>query len=558
MNIIKIVFFKSYNTESQLLSAMIEKKIQEVFCEFGYDYIYVVYNSWGLIPSKDNPETSAYFLLKAAFNNDIVIIDGSLDKTSLSFDVDFGKNYECITPAVMSLDNVIVLSRTQIPLNFLPTRSNVCPLGKDEDPVNLDNKRLHGFSKKYTNEQIVCWLKSELISMYNNKTIGDNGVEYNRLFRNPQYKLDITVSLDDLIKIQEHVFNENSVALKRERHSLQSSKRCFISYRGTYCKKGYRSSSGREYTVEDVKNVILGKYPNAEVIYFKEGALSNEFMPEVRRWGFVSYIDRVIRECDEFWIFDTKYKNQESENTLGYWDSWWCLGEILTLMRMKANLQLKPDFRIMVFDPDEENGQITYPIDMTKWHKITQEENQELARYYANSDFFEAGYESAKNMRALRKWPTFIQKIRFYLLKKFVFPVVLSDESDEYKFEIFQKSIYSHVYDKSFYSGRIFTSPTESSKGVDITILYDKDFVWKFLNINGWYSNPKNPSGHIVEKYPGADFITEEQFTDQKRKEIGVIKDESDEFYIWWVPRKGRRTGPNGCIIEIVELYKKQ
>lgn len=559
MNKVNVLFFKSYNTDSQILSSMVEDTIKKVFSDFGYDYTYEVRESWGLIPSNDNPESSAYSLLKAAFDNYLIIVDGSLDRTiGQPLNFNFGKNYECITPAVMNLDNVIVLSRTHIPLNFLPTRSNVCPLGKDEDAVNPDNKKYHGFTKRYNNEQIIGWLEKELTNMYNNKVLGDDGVEYNRLYRDPQYKLDISISPLELIKIQENVFKENTIALKRERKHLKKSKRCFISYRGTYCNKSYKSISGREYTVEDVKNAILKESPDAEVIFFKEGALSNEFMPEVRRWGFVSYIDRVIRECDEFWIFDTKHNSYGSKNTLGYWDSWWCLAEILTIMRMKANLQLKPDFRIVIFDPDEKNSHKIYTIDTTKWHKITQEENQELARYYANSDFLEAGYESANNMRKLRKWPTFMQRFRFFLLKKLFFPMVMQDEADEFKFETFKKSIYSHVYDKSFYSGRIYTSPNKTTKGMDMNVLYDKDFVWKFLNINGWYSDPKNSSGHVVEKFPGSDFITEDEFTEDKRREIGVVKDESDEFYIWWVPRKGKKTGPNGCVIEIVELYKNQ
>ena len=556
---LSINYFCSNSPLSEDLFSLIQSSIEPIFMELGYAVTIHKHDSWGLLPENGNLETSAYKVLKSAFNGEIVLIDASVEGNDN--DVEFGNNYECLTPAAMNLDNIIILSRTQLPLNFLPTRSNVSKLGDDTDIVNPDNDTHRGFRKTYSNSQIVCWLMSELKRMHNNTHTGKDYVKYNRLHRDPTYTIDIDKyanSISELIRLQECVFNENEKALKLEKSTHSCSKKCFISYRGRYCSSPYTSVNGKKYTIENVKQAILSQSKTAEVVYFKEGALSNEFMPEVRRWGFVSYIDRVIRECDEFWIFDTKYKEGVESEECGYWDSWWCLGEILTIMRMKYNQQLKPGFRVIVYDPDKEGNDQIRDVDIEKWHRITKEENEELARYYANSDFLEAGYESAANMRRMRGLPNFFQKFIFRRLKKNVFSTFISDGHDDYEFNTFKKSIYSHVYDESFFSGRIYSLYSESPKGLDMNILSDKDFIWKFLNINGWYSNPNNTSGHIVDPYPGAKVVAEDDFSEELLKELHVVKDEQDEFYIWWTPRTGRRTGPNGCVIEKVSLYKNE
>lgn len=550
---INIKYFRSYTEDSDALFYLLKDAINILFKSFDYEAVFESIDAWGLQPTENCPNTSAYRVLESSFSGDIVIVDASIEGEKDN--TDFCKNYECLTPAAMNLDNILILSRTQIPLNFLPTRTNVSKLGNDIDIVNPKNDSHGGFRKYYSNKQIVSWATSELTQMYRNEHVGNDGITYNRIFRDPDFSIsiaDYTNNISNLIQIQEYVFNENSKALSNEKTTKTTSKKCFISYRGCYCTKPYIALDGKGYTIDSVKEAILQESSNAEVVYFKEGALSNEFMPEVRRWGFVSYIDRVIRGCDEFWIFDTKYRKTGSEESCGYWDSWWCLGEILTIMRMSYSLQLKPNFKVVLFDPDKDSDKKYHEIDISHWHKITKEENEELARYYANSDFLEAGYESSGNMRQMRRLPEFILKLLFRRLKKTVYSAL----GDDYRFETFKKSIYSHVYDESFFSNRIYTVDSEAPKGCDISILSNKNFIWNFLNINGWYSNPNNTSGHTAEPYPGAKVISKNEFNDNLMSKYNIVKDNDDEFYIWWTPRMGRRTGPNNCVVELVELYK--
>lgn len=61
----------------------------------------------------DAPE---YEFHKAMFYSDVVIFDGSLEEDGIAL----GENYACIPHAPYLMDNVIVISRTELPINFIP------------------------------------------------------------------------------------------------------------------------------------------------------------------------------------------------------------------------------------------------------------------------------------------------------------------------------------------------------------------------------------------------------------------------------------------------------
>ena len=513
-----------------------------------------------------NGENSSPFqLIKAALNNEIVIVDSSLeDEEFKMFNLDFGANYECITPAVMSLDNVLILSRTQIPLNFTPLRSNVKRMGKYDDEVNKVNNGRKGYQLEYSNAQIISWLKNELVAM--NKA--------NRLVRDVKLLLNIEnykEEIDELVRKQKEIFEENTKFIESTRKE-EGKVKCFISYRGCYYnRKKYEGKYDIPKVIEEIKAFHNG---NADITVLPEGCLSNELMPEVRRWAFVSYIDRLITECDEFWIFETKHKEGEQPE-FGYWDSWWCMGEILTILRNK-NEVLNGKFKVMRFDPDAKDGEQISQIDISTWHCITSEENKELARYYANSDFLEAGYESVAQMRAMRRWPSFLRKIKFNAMMKHIGSTYSksfedTDFENEYKFEDFESSIFSHVYDKSFMENRILTCGKCLHLGTTEDKVKEKNFIWDFLNINGGYTKRVDglsaPKSSVIltpkmfeyivkdEKKKFNNFVKAGGVIKCSKGHLSLLYRTTDKFYIWWTPRNGKRTGPNNVIIETVPVY---
>ena len=142
---------------------------------------------------------------------------------------------------------------------------------------------------------------------------------------------------------------------------------------------------------------------------------------------------------------------------------------------------------------------------------------------------------------------------------------------DEYTFEDFENSIFSHVYDKSFMENRILSCGRCIKTGASEDVVCDEKFIWKFLNINGKYTGKSMDMGSQV----GSIIITPKEFNyivkDEKRlnnnlvkaggavkcnkNHLSVIHSTTDCFYVWWTPRMGKRTGPNNSIIEIVPIY---
>ena len=288
-------------------------------------------------------------------------------------------------------------------------------------------------------------------------------------------------------------------------------------------------------------------------------------MPEIRRWAFVSIPDRKIRECDEFWIFNTNYKPKSSDvshEEVGYWDSWWCLGEFLTIVRMKYQGDLKENFKVMLFSPDKGNPIEELPLN--KIPNMTDEQNRELARYFANGDFLEAGMESMGKMRKKKKWSIPRLYVYFWLMRKFVWPNIMKQgDFKNYPFKYYKDSVDCHVYDIGFVNDRILECSSCKINGRKLEdIINDNSFVWRFLNINGYYTNKYNvpaPKGVVkindeeLQRYAQKDnsYLLE----CQGHHKICVKKSE-DCFYVFWTPRNGKATGPDNCVIEKVDLYE--
>lgn len=524
--------FTIHNALGDALKASIIQCLKELEMTLDeYEFVCSEYDeTQGVAPSR--------VLFQSVVNNEIVVIDGSLEVNNGKF----GSNYECFTPTVMNFDNVIIVSLTQIPLNILPTRTNVKRLGEEYDLVNPNNSGRTSYQLEYSNAQIVEWFKNEIIKMDNNQ----------RLARPEKLKINLSLPLKEWQKQEYAVIEENVSALSKERKTNKV--RCFISYRNYYYNHSYVSESGDRYCIDTIKKEI-DRYHNgnAEFIYFRPGILSNELMPEIRRWMFLSYTDRTIRDCDEFWIFDTKYNG---EDTYGYWDSWWCLGEALTILRMKNSSQIKPDFKVMKFSPDATGNKIG-ELDISKWHNLTQKESRELARYYSNADILQAGFENIAAMRYRRKLPKCLLKLQFkmleYATKQIAMPGKFADQELNFTFEEFLNSVYAHVYDKAFFENRILIDKPQCGNTIDI-ILDGKEknmFVWNFLNINGWYfeHNFKEKEWYGIEKPKGIRIITD--------KDLNINTQTEDYFYIYWMPKFGKYTGPNDSIIETVNLYTK-
>lgn len=109
---------------------------------------------------------------KAVLYSDVVIFDGSLEEDGIVL----GENYACISHAPYLMDNVIVVIRTELPINFIPNsyQTNVVPIGEA-----MEEERERNPQKHYTNEEIIEWLKGCFATM----------IEEGRLPRKPEFKI---------------------------------------------------------------------------------------------------------------------------------------------------------------------------------------------------------------------------------------------------------------------------------------------------------------------------------------------------------------------------------
>lgn len=76
-------------------------------------------------------------------------------------------------------------------------------------------------------------------------------------------------------------------------------------------------------------------------------------MPEQRLWTVQSIISSKIQECDEFWIFETLQERDNSGNIIhySYWDSWWCVAEVMEVLQMHTRGLLSKKFKLHIFNP---------------------------------------------------------------------------------------------------------------------------------------------------------------------------------------------------------------
>ena len=100
-----------------------------------------------------------YDMMKAVLESDVVIFDASVEIDKIS---GYDSNYEAATANPIADDRILVVSRTKLPINFVPIRSNIPILGEEE---KIEVKGVRQSKYSYSNEEIIRWVKEELSEM---------------------------------------------------------------------------------------------------------------------------------------------------------------------------------------------------------------------------------------------------------------------------------------------------------------------------------------------------------------------------------------------------------
>lgn len=444
----------------------------------------------------DAPE---YEFHKAVLYSDVVIFDGSLEEDGIAL----GENYACIPHAPYLMDNVIVVSRTELPINFIPNayQTNVVPIGEE-----MEEERKRNPQKHYTNEEIIEWLKGCLATM----------IEEGRLPRKPEFKI-VKELLTDSKTILNYFNKIYSLTEGNKKNRYEHT--TFISYRSYY---GEHKSNG--YSIKELKKVILDYHKERDptetwrVMYYTSGSLAQDCLTEYRRWGLMEYVNYIFKQVEEVWIFNT----HDTKYGPSYWDSWFTQGEFISLMNLKHNLpHCGP--RIMMFDSSTGESK-----ELTDLPIIPKDLNRELSIITANSDTVYGDLSAYKNMcwrkqnwDSLPLW----ERLGLMAVSRILFKTNL------------KKQLTSHSYDADFLTNRIFSCSNCLIKGNDIDSFKSKDFIWDFLNI---YSH--NPQIQKYNNERGYLALNEAEFSAALEEEIVKcpncgkkfrISESKQHFYIW-------------------------
>ena len=445
---------------------------------------------------------------KAQLECDLVIFDGSLEEDGLKL----GDNYSCVGHAPYLLDNVIVVSRTVLPINYIPNETNVPPIGEEEQiEENLPKKN-------YTNIEICSWLTDRFCQW----------IIAGRLPRKSEYKRRLPPleklfnGADDVASIQWLVKEASEISEKTQIYKQNRYEHtAFISYRSYYY---HNTCNG--YSVKELGTYILEYHKkqnpneNWKVLYYPQGSLAQDCMTEYRRWSLMTYVDNIFKEVPEVWIFDT----HDPAFGPSYWDSWFTQGEIISLMMLHQSL---PELCPKIFEFNPSTGKHR-EIHLRELPLITGINKDDLNLITANSEILYGDYSGLIGMQRVKEKA----KEMSFLKRKLFFKMI----NKKLGFNV-EKSFRSHSYDSSFMTTRLISCSHCVRKGNSFASFSDPDFIRTFIHIGS--ENAKERK-EIAQR--GYFSLNEAEF--QAALEVGqvrcpqcgrtfLLQEGSNCFYIW-------------------------
>ena len=497
------------------------------------------------IDSYLSTDVTQVMIVKFIPQYDFFIFDGTIEKDA---ELNSAK-YDFLDPAFLKLKNFFVVTRNILPMNIVPYKCNLNQFEALRNAIyQIDRNRLNACNNNIIipNGDIIDWIQQE-INQYT-ATYGD--VERLQTFGNLIREICSTMTY----------------------YGQSKKKQIFVSFRGRYQQNEFYG-----YNIGKVKDWIKNTYHEKdsdewdEPFTYDSGALSSELMPEQRVWTVQSIISSKIRECNEFWIFETcqEYDSNRNIKHYSYWDSWWCVAEVMEVLQLNTRGLLNEDFKFIIFNPKLPNKvDIIRKDDLPK---LTSFEERELMRLKNEGNIELCNLHLRKDKRAFRNAPSFIKKLRYKNLKvRWNIYKQLTGNDISIPFDQYIEDVNCRVYNDSFITQRIYMDPESLEIGRTRYDVLKKDFCKHFLNLVGTYKD--------TPQYEGIYMITTEDLEDSikrkrpilvKRNEKGKIltKELAVErygiMYFFWIPsRKSvcftrvKRTGPGNSTIQEIPLYK--
>lgn len=223
----------------------------------------------------------------ACVRSDAVLID-------LSIEPGWERMYGILTDEHNSLDHVLIVSRTFLPMNVNGMRTGGAP------PYPFPFEPIPGFS--WSNTDILAWLERQLLVL--------RGVD-----AEPRIREEITVSPDgDASFVIEKLIRMIRDSQQRRRKEEAEKITVFLSYRGSHYPQV-------KALAERIRNGEWhpGKKPDVVLLTPGQLAFDRELLTELRRWQILGMLEELVESADELWVYHTP----------DYYDSWWTVGELI-------------------------------------------------------------------------------------------------------------------------------------------------------------------------------------------------------------------------------------
>ena len=466
-----------------------------------------------VIYPSDSEHNTIHFLIYQK-QSDIVIFDASIEEYENGL---LGDNYKCATHAPYFNSNVLVVSRTVLPLNFIPHTTNVLPFGEN---FNIDEDGKIEPIVSYTNESIVEFINDKVTILIHNKVSG----------------ISFKDDPDDSVKKDPQLYLSNG------------EKVAFISYRSYYYDDSHKCNGAN---VETLKQHIIDYHktnnPDEQwkVLFYPPGGLSQDCPTEYLRWALYTYVYNVFIHVDEVWIFDTESTDEKS-----YWDSWFTQGEYLSLMHIQRGMPNRLP-KVLLYDPHTRTS-----IKLKDLPPLPDKESRELSLLESTSDILWGDYAALRNViLILEKWKSYscFKKSLWRLWSKISSSIakMIWKEKLIIDFDWMSKK---HAYQLEFLTNRVFSCPNCIKTGHNIDSFKDENFIRQFIHI-----------GDKDEPVLGYFTLDRKQFLDAIEKgyvecptchkRVKIKRNPSQDFYLWkkWTVRTNSEN--NDWYIEKVPAY---
>lgn len=459
-------------------------------------------------------------MVKSGLGSDLVIFDASIEEG-------FHDNYKVANMLPMTLSHFLVISRTRLPINFIPFHEGGTP---ETSGVNFQSPFL------LTNNEIIQWLLT-IIPKLSPALPRPEKDKFNLIDG------QIANNRSTILALIKRLVLESS---DQKQVNMNKRGQAFISYLSKYSKFHRQPQAVEGKFVEDLIEYIklFHKDKDYPILYYPPGTLASEFMTEHRRWQIMSIVDRRIRAADEFWVFETE----------DYYDSWWTLSELMSIAYMRAS----NNHALIIYRCQVANGDFKVSVvDDSYIQTLDKKIAREIGRFMSNSDPLTGGYETVQKAMRMRNQPWLLRRLN-HLFTKMVMDYVFSDfyefeemkntQDNDYnplkKFADYDDMLHSHVYSNSFWTDRYVACPNCTHRNSLKNKFNTKDFIYH--KIPGIYKINNEQTDFAIKKGEWVCQICGHKYY--------VIEDLRSQ-YRWWPMRMAKSTGPNGVFLEKIPVY---